>query len=79
MAVFFLTNAIVLSALGHKEMRFITNIILIGQIAQGYMITYLFDARHFILESMEGSTYRSSVASLLGTGIKWFALYVVFV
>jgi len=33
MAIFFLTNVIILSALGHKEMRFITNVILIGQIA----------------------------------------------
>jgi hypothetical protein len=30
MAIFYLTNVFVLSSLGHKEMRFITNVILIG-------------------------------------------------
>ena len=83
MLFFFLTNMIVLSMLHHKESRFITNIILIGQISQGYMITYLFDARQVFLTVLHINGFKTGfidiMRTLTGYAVKFFALYVVFV
>jgi len=50
--VFFFTNFMILSALAHKEMRFITSLVQIGQIAQAYMITWCFDTREVLLRAL---------------------------
>ena len=79
--IFFFSNFIVLSALAHKEMRFITSLIQIGQIAQAYMITWCFDTREVLVELIKMRKGSKEVISwvkwLSGWGIKSFALFVV--
>ena len=43
-------NFFALSALKHKEMRFITSIILIGQFTQAYFISWFYDVVSVIIE-----------------------------
>mmetsp|Transcript_38951 Transcript_38951/g.59218 ORF Transcript_38951/g.59218 Transcript_38951/m.59218 type:complete len:232 (-) Transcript_38951:454-1149(-) len=80
--IFFFTNFMVLSALAHKEMRFITSLIQIGQIAQAYMITWCFDTRDVVLKYLQINT-KASKKSIgwvkwgISWGIKSFALFVV--
>jgi len=80
--VFFFTNLIILSSLAHKEMRFITTLIQIGQIAQAYMVCWCFDCRDVMLEGLKihglGNTdlYRR-FKWLSGFLIKYGALYVL--
>jgi len=80
--VFFFTNLIILSSLAHKEMRFITTLIQIGQIAQAYMVCWCFDCRDVMLEGLKihgfGNTdlYRR-FKWLTGFLIKYGALYVL--
>lgn len=84
MLVFFFTNFIILSALAHKEMRFITSLVQIGQIAQAYMLTWCFDARDVLLRAIRKSNYVNPSGMgyrgfrwFSGWMIKFFALFVV--
>ena len=51
--IFFFTNFTILSALAHKELRFITVLVQIGQIAQAFMITWCFDTRDVLIVWLE--------------------------
>lgn len=81
--IFFFTNFTILSSLAHKEMRFITCLVQIGQIAQAYMITWCFDCRDVLLRFMliKGSTKKSNkyinFRYISGWMVKFFALFVV--
>ena len=55
--IFFFTNFVILSAITHKELRFITVLVQIGQIAQAFMITWCFDTRDVILKALEINGY----------------------
>lgn len=81
--IFFFTNFIILSSVTHKEMRFITVLVQIGQIAQGYMITWCFDTRDVILKSLllggspSHSSFYKKARFITGALVKFFAMYVV--
>lgn len=73
-----------LSSLEHKEMRFITSLVQIGQIAQAYMITWCFDAREVFLITLKNWGYRPNKSKVFkftkwasGIAIKGFAIFVV--
>ena len=58
-----MTNIVILSALSHKESRFITCIVLIGQIAQGYMITIIYDCREVLLQYLKLNGYNENTST----------------
>jgi hypothetical protein len=82
--IFFLTNFFVLSSLGHKEMRFIAPLIMIGNICMSYMITWCLDCREVFLNfikikgvnpNSKGYYYTWYISGWMN---KFFALYVVY-
>jgi hypothetical protein len=81
--IFFFTNFAILSALSHKEMRFITVLVQIGQIAQAFMITWCFDTRDVLINwlDLKGFTRSSkcnrTISWVSGWAIKSFALFVL--
>lgn len=82
--LFFYVNFGILSALAHKEMRFITSIIQIGQIAMSYMICWSFDVREVLLKwveqkgvSKKSKAYRG-LWYISGLCCKYFACFVFF-
>jgi len=82
--IFFFTNFIILSALAHKELRFITCCVQIGNIAAAYMITWCFDVRSVILAMLKNAGLKPRKSKryrcarwITGWMVKFFALFVV--
>ena len=51
--IFYSVNFIVLSYIPHKEMRFLTTLIQIGQIAQAYVFSIFYEIRCFALKILQ--------------------------
>lgn len=81
--VYFFVTFSVLSALSHKEMRFITTLVQIGQIAQAYQLTWCFDCRQVLLQwlrnmGLSRSTWTYGLLRFTtGWMIKFLGLFIV--
>ena len=81
--IFFFTNFIVVSSLAHKELRFITTCVQIGNIAAAYMITWCYDTRIVVLQILKRKGLKSNTTIywflnwISGFLIKFVAIYIV--